>query len=72
MSKRKYPNDVSRTVYAYSFGGKTSHDLHPIREVYYGANYNIPVRVVRASFYRKLIKAYELITKYKGNPKLFI
>lgn len=57
MSKRKYAKDVSRVVYGwhqddFGLGDSTEHFF--IKE-----SNTIPVRIVRESFYRKLIKCYE-------------
>jgi hypothetical protein len=53
MSKRKYQRDVSPLCYTYlvgnSIGRFTDTDLRG----------GVAVRVVRESFYRKLVKAYE-------------
>jgi hypothetical protein len=58
MSKRKYGKDVSKIVYGSEYQDRTifpatSHEKEDYRE--------IPVRIVRESFYRKLIKAYEVL-----------
>jgi hypothetical protein len=55
MSKRKYEKDVSPIVYSYLVGNSIGRYTDPDAV----DGYRIPVRIVRESFYRKLIKAYE-------------
>lgn len=52
MTQRKYKEDVSKRQYAFSLNG---YDQTFRKSVYF----NIPVRIIRESFYRQLIKCYE-------------
>ena len=62
MSKRKYAKNVSPIVKTWAFGGELCHyarpelsfDNKPTPEAIM-----VPVRIVRESFYRKIIKAYK-------------
>jgi hypothetical protein len=56
MSKRKYTKDVSEIVYGAEYGDKT---MGRISDPWRRVGCDIPVRIVRESFYRKLIKVYE-------------
>jgi len=61
MSKRKYAKDVTRIIYSQEYkDGEISHYIETNK--YEDC---IPVRVVRESFYRKLIKALETPRYYR-------
>jgi hypothetical protein len=65
MSKRKYERDVSRIVYGWhqdDFGMGDDTEHYPV-----AAN-DIPVRIVRESFYRTLIKSYDRHKKERRGP----
>lgn len=57
MSKRKYDRDVSEIVYGveYAIDNTVFPSTGRIKDKFY----YIPMRIVRESFYRKLIKVYE-------------
>ena len=56
MSKRKYSRNVSRIVYGWNQDSELGDDTAHYKIA--GIN-GIPCRIVRESFYRKLIQCYE-------------
>ena len=56
MSNRKYANDVSEIIYGSEYRDKT---MGRMTDPWKSTPCKIPARIVRESFYRKLIKCYE-------------
>jgi hypothetical protein len=55
MSKRKYNLDVSKILYTWNVDGETAYRLSCLKE----KGISEPVRIVRESFYRRIVKEWE-------------